>query len=130
MKLLIDTSVFLWFVADSDRLPGRTRTALRDPDVRVWLSVASVWEIAVKQQLGRLTLPEPAWPYVTRLRERHGIDSLAIEEAALAHLVKLPDVHRDPFDRMLVCQAIEHDMLLVTKDEQVQKYPVKTLWLA
>ena len=130
MKLLVDTSVFLWFVSDNDRLPAHTRTVLRDPDTTVSLSVVSVWELAVKQRTGRLVLPGPAWPYVTSLRHRHGIDSLSLEERALAHLAKLPDVHRDPFDRMLVCQAIEHDLLLVTSDEQIQAYPVKTLWLA
>jgi PIN domain nuclease of toxin-antitoxin system len=129
MKLLVDTSAFLWFVSDSDRLPLRTRTVLRDPEVSVSLSVISLWEIAVKQQIGRLTLPGPAWPYVTSLRHRHGIDSLSLDERALAHLAKLPDVHRDPFDRMLVCQAIEHDLLLVTNDEHIHVYPVKTLWL-
>lgn len=130
MKLLLDTAAFLWFVSDSDRLPAHTRSVLRDADVSVSLSVVSIWEIAVKQQIGRLALPGPAWPYVTRLRNRHGINSLSLEEPALAHLTKLPDVHRDPFDRMLVCQAIEHDLLIVTNDEHIHAYPVKTLWLA
>src|SRR6266849_5300531 len=79
MKLLLDTSAFLWFVLDSDRLPPRTRTALREAETEVWLSVVSVWEVLVKSQIGRLTLPEPAWPYVTRLREQHGIDSLPLD---------------------------------------------------
>ena len=68
MKLLLDTSAFLWFVSDTDRLPARTRAVLRDAEVSVSLSVVSLWEIAVKQQVVRLTLPGPAWPYVTSLR--------------------------------------------------------------
>ena len=128
MKLLLDTSAFLWFIAGDDRLPHALRAILRDPEVDVWLSVVSVWEILVKQQIGRLTLPGPAWPYVTTQRDRHAIDSLPLDASALAHLAKLPAVHRDPFDRMLVCQAIEHELQLVTNDANVVRYPLKTIW--
>ena len=129
MKLLLDTSAFLWFVLDSDRLPPATRATLREHETDVWLSVVSVWEVMVKSQIGRLKLPGPAWPYLTRLREQHEIDSLPLEESAIAHLSKLPAVHRDPFDRLLVCQAIQHDLPIVTNDEALQRYPVKTFWL-
>ena len=127
MNLLLDTSVFLWLISGDDRLSDRLRAAIRDPDHRVCLSVVSIWEIILKQQTGRLKLPRPAWPYITAERDRHGVESLALEEAALAHLAKLPAVHRDPFDRMLVCQAIEHDLLPATADEAVRQYPVKTI---
>lgn len=127
MNLLLDTSVFLWLITGDDRLSGTLRRAVCDPDNRVFLSVVSVWEIAVKQQIGKLKLPRPAWGYVTAARERHAINSLSLEEAALVHLPKLPDVHRDPFDRMLVCQAIEHDLLLATADAVLYHYPVKTV---
>jgi len=127
MNLLLDTSVFLWLITDDDRLSDTLRSAVRAPDNRVFLSVVSVWEIVVKQQIRKLKLPRPAWGYVTTARERHAVESLSLEEAALAHLSKLPDVHRDPFDRMLVCQAIEHDLLLATADEVLHHYPVKTI---
>jgi PIN domain nuclease of toxin-antitoxin system len=129
MKLLLDTHTFLWFVSGDDRLPARTRDLIRSPDHDVWLSVISLWEAVVKQEIGRLQLPEPAWAYLSRLRERHAIDPLPLEETAVAHLHKLPPVHRDPFDRMLMCQAIEHDLLLVTDDVLVRRYPLKTIWL-
>jgi PIN domain nuclease of toxin-antitoxin system len=129
MKLLLDTSTFLWVIAGvDDRLPKLARSAIQDPDHEVWFSVVSVWEIGVKQKIGRLELPGPAWSYATAARERHGIESLPLTEPAVAHLTKLPDVHNDPFDRMLVCQAIEHDLLIVTSDPLVCQYPVKTLW--
>lgn len=128
MKLLLDTHSFLWFISGDDRLPATTRDLIRAPEQDVWLSVASIWEIVVKQQIGRLPLPADAWSYVTAQRERHGIDALPLDEAALAHLAKLPAVHRDPFDRILICQAIEHDLLLVTDDELMRKYPMKTMW--
>jgi len=128
MNLLLDTAVFLWLVAGDERLSEPARSAVRDPDRRVWLSVVSLWEISIKQKIGRLALPRAAWSYVTAARERHGIESLALGESAVAHLAKLPDVHRDPFDRMLVCQALEHDLVLVTNDPVVHQYPVKTFW--
>jgi PIN domain nuclease of toxin-antitoxin system len=128
MKLLLDTHSFLWFISGDERLPAAMRDLIRAAEQDVWLSVASVWEIVVKQQLGRLPLPADAWSYVTAQRERHGIDALPLDEAALAHLAKLPAVHRDPFDRILICQAIEHDLLLVTDDELMRKYPMKTMW--
>ena len=84
----------------------------------------AAWEVVVKVHLGRLQLPEPAWPYIARQRDWHGIDSLALQEAAVAYLAKLPPVHRDPFDRMLICQALEHDLLLVTDDQAVCRYPI------
>lgn len=128
MNLLLDTAAFLWFAAGDDRLPARTRSAVRDPGNDVWLSTVSVWEVVVKHQLGRLDLPGDAWSYTTTQRDRHGIDALAIDESALAHLAKLPAVHRDPFDRVLICQAIEHDLVLVTSDALIRRYPVKTFW--
>jgi PIN domain nuclease of toxin-antitoxin system len=127
MRLLLDTSVFLWFISGDDRLPDATRRLIRAPEHDVWLSVISLWEAVVKQQLGRLPLPAPAWPYLTRQRDRHQIASLSLDDAAVRHLSKLPAVHRDPFDRMLVCQAIEHELHLVTTDESIRQYPVKTV---
>jgi PIN domain nuclease of toxin-antitoxin system len=129
VRLLVDTAAFLWFVSGDNRLPVSTREIIRSSGNAVWLSVVSLWEAAVKQQIGRLELPAPAWAYITRQRERHGIDTLPLEETAIAHLAKLPAIHRDPFDRMLICQAIQHDSVLVTDDELVCRYPVKTIWL-
>jgi PIN domain nuclease of toxin-antitoxin system len=130
VKLLLDTHSFLWFISGDERLPAATRDLIRAPEQDVRLSVASVWEIVVKHQIGRLPLPADAWSYVTAQRDRHGIDPLPLEEASLAHLPKLPALHRDPFDRILICQAIEHDLLLVTDDELMRQYPMKTVWLA
>ena len=129
MRLLLDTFAFLWYVAADKRLPKATRDLIRAPEHDVWLSAASVWEIVVKTQIERLRLPEPAWTYVVAQRDRHAIAALAIEEGAIRHLAKLPAVHRDPFDRMLVCQSLQHDLTLVTNDDAIERYPVKTVWL-
>jgi PIN domain nuclease of toxin-antitoxin system len=128
MKLLIDTSAFLWFLTADKQLSGAAATAIRSPENDVWLSAVSFWEILVKHQLGRLPLPEPPSSYIPKQRKRHGISSLALREKALAHLPKLPTHHEDPFDRMLVCQSLEHDLIFVTSDPFIRAYPVKTLW--
>ncbi len=95
----------------------------------VWLSIVSIWEIVVKAQIDRLTLPGPAWAYVSTQRERHAIASLSLDEDAIGNLAKLPSFHRDPFDRMLICQALHQDLTLVTSDTAIERYPVKTVWL-
>jgi PIN domain nuclease of toxin-antitoxin system len=128
VKLLLDTHAFLWMVSGDTRVPEEVRAMLRADDNSVWLSAISVWEIAIKQVQGRLKLPDPAVTYTTRQRRAHHVSALAVEEAAAQHLERLPLIHRDPFDRILICQAIEHDMTLVTADEQIRRYPVKTLW--
>ena len=128
MKLLLDTSVFLWYIAGSRRLPTDIAAAVRAPENEVCLSVVSLWEILIKHNLGRLPLPEPAATYIPRQRERHCIESLPLVESAITHLAKLPDRHADPFDRMLICQAIEHDLTLVSSDRAIHAYPVRVLW--
>lgn len=129
MNLLLDTSAFLWYVSADRRLPAATRALIGAAEHDVWLSVVSIWEIVVKAQIDRLDLPGPAWAYASTQRERHAIASLALEEGAIAHLAKLPSFHRDPFDRMLVCQALQHDLTLVTSDAAIERYPVKTAWI-
>lgn len=128
MKLLLDTQVFLWIATDHARVPRELRAILRDPSNDLYLSVVSSWEIAVKARSGKLALPMPVWAFLLESRERLGIQTLSLQEKAVAHVVKLPDIHRDPFDRLLVCQAIEHQLTIVTSDTQVHRYPIKTLW--
>ena len=128
MKMLLDTHVFLWIATNNERLPRELKTILREPSNDVYLSVVSSWEIAVKARAGKLALPMPVWAFLLESRERLGIQSLSIQESAVAHVAKLPAIHRDPFDRMLVCQAIEHELTIVTSDTQVQRYPVKSMW--
>lgn len=90
--------------------------------------MVSQWELVVKSMAGRLPLAGDPTAYVQQDRRRHGIISLVLEEEALSHLPKLPDDHRDPFDRMLIAQAIEHGLALVTPDPEIHRYPVWRLW--
>ncbi len=124
MKLLLDTHIFLWYISKDERLDNSKRDAIKDSSNEVYLSVVSVWEAIIKYQLGKLPLPESPEIYLPVQREHHQISSLILDEASVAHLVKLPSLHRDPFDRMLVCQTIVHDFNLVTVDDMIRSYPV------
>src|SRR5262245_42613146 len=104
MKLLLDTHIFLWFISGDRRLPDDMQRSIRNPNNEVYLSVVSLWEVIVKYQLGRLPMPEPPEHYLPLQRDKHLISSLPLDEASVSQLAGLPLLHRDPFDRMLVCQ--------------------------
>jgi len=127
MRLLLDTQIFLWYLSADSRLPEIFRDAIRDPSNQVFLSVASVWEAVIKYSLGKLPLPEAAAEYLPRHRVAHQIASLAIDELAMTHLAKLPPLHRDPFDRIIIAQTLQHGMTLVTVDDAILAYPVALL---
>ena len=128
MKILLDTCSFLWFVTDSPQLTPLAREVFRNMENAVYLSVISVWEIMVKYALGKLPLPEEPMSFIEIQRRLHHIESLPLEESSVSQLIKLPSLHRDPFDRMLICQAIEKDLIILTPDPWIQQYPVRTLW--
>jgi PIN domain nuclease of toxin-antitoxin system len=127
MKILLDTCEFLWLVSGDAKLSAAVAAAVRDPDNQVFLSVVSFWEISVKYNLGKLPLPQPPAPFIPLQREKHLIAPLALDEAAVAQLAGLPALHRDPFDRMLVCQAQAHGLTLASTDPLVRQYPVTVL---
>jgi PIN domain nuclease of toxin-antitoxin system len=106
VKLLLDTCTFLWLNGELGQLPARVLAACESAENELYLSAASVWEIAVKWGARRLELPEEPALWVPRRREDNGIDPLPVSEEAAAQVAKLPPLHKDPFDRMLVCQAI------------------------
>ena len=126
MRLLLDTHVFLWLNAAPERL-GRALVEIEDPRHRLVVSAASSWEIAIKHARGRLPLPDPPERYVPELIRRIGAQALSIEHAHALGVTSLPPLHRDPFDRLLVAQARSIDATLVTADERLGRYPVRTL---
>jgi PIN domain nuclease of toxin-antitoxin system len=126
-RLLLDTHIFLWYISGDERLPENHVENIQNPNNEVYLSVISLWESIIKYHLRKLPLPQPPESYLPIQRERHNISSLMLDEPSVSHLAKLPSIHRDPFDRMLICQAIVHDLILVTVDDVMLKYPVVVL---
>ena len=128
MRLLLDTCTFLWLAADDPRLSARARADCRTMENVVYLSALSAWEIAIKHRLGRLPLPLPPNIYVASRRDWLAIRPLPFGESCAAHDARLPPIHRDPFDRGLVSQAMLHALTIVTPDPAIRAYPVPTLW--
>ncbi|MFT3882794.1 MAG: type II toxin-antitoxin system VapC family toxin [Gemmatales bacterium] len=130
MKLLLDTHVFLWYITADVKLPVHFKQSIQDSTNEVYLSAASVWEAVIKHGLGKLPLPSPPALFLPKQRLVHGIEALPIDESAMIQLASLPVLHRDPFDRMLVAQALQHGMTLVTVDPEIRAYPVPVLALS
>lgn len=128
MKILLDTCTFLWITTGSPQLSSTARRLFEDPNNEVYLSAISAWEMAIKSSLGKLLLPEPAARFVPSRRTAHHIDALPLDEESALQLERLPRLHGDPFDRMLICQSIVHGMAILTPDALVRQYPARVLW--
>jgi PIN domain nuclease of toxin-antitoxin system len=127
MRFLLDTHTFLWYITNDPKLPRWSYDAIRDKSNEVYLSVVSVWEILVKYQNGKLNLPAPPDEYIESRRAVHSIANLELKTSAVSQLLSLPPHHRDPFDRMLICQALYHDLTIITVDELFRQYNVALL---
>jgi PIN domain nuclease of toxin-antitoxin system len=128
VRVLLDTHAFLWWVLDDPRLPQRARSTIGEARNEVFVSAASAWEIVTKAGLGRLPIPEPIDRSVAGYLEANAFQALPLTMRHALGLVALPDLHRDPFDRMLVAQSLAEEMPLVTGDRAVAAYPVDTIW--
>ena len=123
MRLLLDTHVLLWALSDVVRLNKQTDSLLRDPGNEVFLSAASVWEIAIKKNQNRLRAPDN----LVKIAIERGFTSLPISFSHAEAAGALPMHHRDPFDRMLVAQATIEDLVLLTDDPHIPRYGIRTL---
>ena len=128
MKILVDTCTFLWIVSESPRLSKTATAVFLDRNNERYLSTASAWEIGIKNAAGRLPLPERPDIFIPKIREASGIASLDIDEESALLAGRLPGLHSDPFDRMLVAQAIVHGMTILTPDQEIEQYAVRVLW--
>lgn len=127
MKLLLDTHAFLFAISEPERLSARTRKLLLDPAVERWVSVVSLWEIAIKVQIGKLTLPlEP--DYYTRHLQAMQAKVLPVTAGHSLALMGLPLLHRDPFDRLLIAQASIEALTLVSRDRIFERYGAEIVW--
>ena len=127
MNLLLDTHALLWFVAGDARLTRRGRQAIEAEDAVNYVSMASWWEIAIKCSLGKLSIDDPLDEFMKQ-RTSEGFRLLPLEPQHLLPLVELPFHHRDPFDRLIVCQAMVENMAICTGDENFRRYSVKLVW--
>ena len=127
MRLLLDTHIFLWYISADSRLPSAFLTAIESKGNTVYLSIVSVWEAVIKYDLGKLPFTVPPAILIPQQRQLHRFSSLLINEGTVAHLAGLPRHHGDPFDRIMIAQALQHDLTLATVDTSMLMYPVKVL---
>jgi len=128
MKLLLDTHTFLWFIMGSPNLSADARALIEDATNEKFFSVASLWEMAIKLSIGKLTLSAPFDVLFPQQLTLNGVDLLGIEIEHAAAVAVLPFHHRDPFDRLLIAQAIAEKMTIVTIDAAFDAYSVTRLW--
>ena len=128
MKLLLDTHTFLWLVEGSPNLSKTAQAALADPRSALYLSVASVWELAIKTGNKKLILSDPLDLFVGKWTVAYQLAPLPVDTPHALGVVGLPDHHRDPFDRILISQALVEGMTLVSADAKFAPYPVPILW--
>jgi PIN domain nuclease of toxin-antitoxin system len=128
VRLLLDTHAFLWWVTDDDRLSEEAGDLIADGANDVYLSAASVWEIAIKAALGRLRLPQDVWSFTPAQLEKNAFQALPVHVSHAVAVIALPDLHRDPFDRMLVAQAVSEGLTIVSDDPHISRYSVSVAW--
>ena len=128
MKALLDTHAFLWWISDDPRLSEKAREIIADGRNELFFSAASGWEISIKAGLGRLEVPEDLQRFISDQLSRNAIQALPIYLSHTLHTGSLPGHHRDPFDRILVSQAILEQIPLLSADPQISHYPVEVLW--
>ncbi len=127
MRTLLDTHAFLWGIAGDRRMSQHARDIFIGPS-DLSMSIASIWEILIKVQVGKLNLPSPASLYIISKLAENRIESLPINLDHLLAFEGLPRHHRDPFDRILIAQALEEGLPILTADPQFSRYPVKVIW--
>ena len=128
MNVLLDTHTLLWYYLADPQLSPRARANIEDPANQVFVSPASYWEVAIKLSIGKYTLQVPFPAFIQEAINDNGFTILSVEPQHTAELVALPFHHRDPFDRLLVAQAIVQGMSLVSADPVLDSYPIRRIW--
>ncbi|HZL95372.1 MAG TPA: type II toxin-antitoxin system VapC family toxin [Vicinamibacterales bacterium] len=128
MKLLLDTHAFLWWIEGAPALGRRARAEIANPDSEVFVSLASCWELAIKRSLGKLRLTQSLDRFVPEQLTRNGFGLLSVELRHVVRVADLPFHHRDPFDRLLVAQALQDELAIISADRVLRKYGVTVVW--
>jgi PIN domain nuclease of toxin-antitoxin system len=127
MKIILDTHTFLWFINDSPEL-SNSAAELIESDVDLWISIASLWEISIKVNLNKLDLPDDYEKFIPHQIAINNIEILPVNLQHLIVLTKLPLHHRDPFDRLLIAQAIAEEVPIISIDKKFDLYEVNRQW--
>jgi len=127
MRYLLDTHAVIWYLEDSPLLPSKTKEIIDDNDHGIFLSSISLWEIAIKVNLGKLNLATPFDAFLDNIK-RGDFVVLQIQDDYLKMLTTLPVIHKDPFDRLLIATAQAEDLTIITVDESIHKYDVAWIW--
>ena len=128
MKALLDTHSFLWWNTNDPKLSSNARELIEDGENEIFLSAVSAWEISLKTKKGRLILPKPPDKYVSNSIHEYQFTVLPIHISHALQVFHLPDYHQDPFDRLLVAQSLLEDLPIITKDSQIKRYEIDTIW--
>jgi PIN domain nuclease of toxin-antitoxin system len=128
MMFLIDTHTFIWYVTDNSRLSNQVLELINDENNQIFLSIASVWEMGIKHGLGKLTFNLPFETFITQQISINDFTVLDIKISHITAITQLPLHHRDPFDRMLIAQAMVESMPILSADTIFDAYPIKRLW--
>jgi PIN domain nuclease of toxin-antitoxin system len=128
MKVLLDTHAFLWLLTGDKRLSETAQKTFLDPGNSLFFSAASFWEICIKKSLGKLSLKSGWFKTIQDEMKVNTIQWLPVDMLHCVELTKLPFHHRDPFDRMLIAQAMVEDMQLLSRDESLSAYEIKSIW--
>ena len=122
MDILLDTHIFLWYINGDKKLKHHYKALIEDASNAVHLSVASIWECVTKFQIGKLQFPQNPSIYLPEQREKHLIATLSITESVIHKLEVLPLIHKDPFDRIIISQALDNNLKLITEDKLIINY--------
>jgi len=128
MKYLLDTAVWLWSLDSAELISDEGREIIERGEEEIYLSAITSWEISIKMRLGKLDFPAPPAHHVPRFMAKQSLRPLSVNHSHAARVYDLPAHHRDPFDRMLIAQALVEDMVILTSDRSFKKYPARLLW--
>jgi PIN domain nuclease of toxin-antitoxin system len=128
VRILVDTHVFVWYIQNNERLPRSIVSLINDGRNDILFSVVSVWEMAIKQSTGKLNMGLPYASFIEEQMKLNQMELLAIKLAHTEIVTTLPFYHRDPFDRLLIAQAMAEDIVIVSNDSVFSLYPVQRMW--
>ena len=128
MKYLLDTHAFLWFVLDDQRISAKAKLIIEDSKNKIYFSAASAWEIAIKTELARLKIKGDLDSFIIEQLSTNSFVPLSITISHCLYTKRLPQVHKDPFDRILIAQSKLENLQLISKDKKIREYNITTVW--